>query len=60
LFNKVPGKENIAVLFLGNPAPGGNNIIDGLLRFQNKRKSTNLWGYLHGIAGLIGDKMVGI
>lgn len=25
--------EKFAVLFLGNAAPGGNNIIDGLLKY---------------------------
>ena len=29
----------IAVLFLGSSAPGGNNIIDGLLQYQLKHKN---------------------
>jgi len=27
-------RTKLALLMLGNPAPGGNNIVDGLLKFQ--------------------------
>ncbi len=29
----------IAVIFLGQQSPGGNNVIDGLLRFKAARKN---------------------
>lgn len=53
-----PGK--IAVLLLGNAAPGGNNIIDGLLKFQLKRKSVQIVGYVNGVLGIENDKLVTI
>ena len=48
----------IAVLLLGNAAPGGNNIIDGLLKFQLKRKAVQIVGYLNGVIGMEQDKLV--
>jgi 6-phosphofructokinase len=47
--------QKFAVLLLGNAAPGGNNIIDGLLRFQNKRRGTILVGYVNGVDGVLND-----
>lgn len=38
-----------AVLLLGNAAPGGNNIIDGLLKYQQHKKNTALVGYVNGV-----------
>jgi len=32
--------QKIAVLMMGNAAPGGNNVFDGLLKFQSMRKNT--------------------
>jgi len=46
-----------AVLLLGNAAPGGNNIIDGLLKFQQQRKSVQLVGYINGVIGMENDKI---
>jgi len=45
----------IGVLFLGNAAPGGNNVIDGLLKYQAQKKGTDLVGYLNGIDGIMDD-----
>ena len=50
----------IAVLLLGNAAPGGNNIIDGLLKFQLKRKAVQIVGFLNGVIGMEQDKLVTI
>ena len=47
--------KKFAVLLLGNSAPGGNNIIDGLLQYQYMRKSVTLVGYVNGVAGLEND-----
>jgi hypothetical protein len=49
-----------AVLLLGNAAPGGNNIIDGLLKYQMFKKNTALVGYVNGVTGLIADNLVAI
>jgi hypothetical protein len=46
-----------AVLLLGNAAPGGNNVIDGLLKFQLKRKAVQLVGYINGVVGMENDKI---
>lgn len=48
--------QKIAVLFLGRAAPGGNNIIDGLLRYQKQRKHVELFGFLNGINGMLEEK----
>lgn len=50
----------IAVLLLGNAAPGGNNIIDGLLKFQQQRKGVTLVGYINGVLGLKEDSLFAI
>ena len=50
-------EQKFAVLLLGNSAPGGNNIIDGLLQFQHIRRNTTLVGYVKGVQGLLEDKL---
>ena len=47
-------------MLLGNAAPGGNNVIDGLLKFQLKRKAVQIVGYLNGVLGMENDKLVTI
>ena len=49
----------IGVSFNGRQAPGGNNIIDGLLRFSEKHKAT-LIGFLGGTQGLFEQNYVEI
>lgn len=49
-----------AVLLLGNAAPGGNNIMDGLLKYQQQKKNTMLVGYVNGVDGLIEDNLITI
>jgi len=39
-------------LLLGQCAPGGNNIFDGLLKFKDQNKGTKLFGYINGIHGV--------
>jgi diphosphate--fructose-6-phosphate 1-phosphotransferase len=46
------------VLYIGNPAPGGNNVMDGLLRYQTHRRSTIIIGYQNGMKGVVEDKIV--
>jgi hypothetical protein len=55
------GKEQrIAVIFLGQQSPGGNNVIDGLLRYQAARKNVKLYGFINGLTGLMEEKIVEI
>lgn len=50
----------IGVLLLGNAAPGGNNIIDGLLKFQQQQKGVELVGYINGADGVMADNLLRI
>ena len=50
----------ICVLFCGNAAPGGNNIIDGLLKFQQQRKGLDIFGYMDGADGITNEQMIKI
>lgn len=47
----------LALLNLGNAAPGQNNIVDGLLKFQLRRKAVQLVGYLNGLDGVLNDRV---
>ena len=40
---------------MGRQAPGGNNIIDGLLRFQDQRGNVELVGFMNGVEGLMSE-----
>jgi 6-phosphofructokinase len=42
---------------LGNAAPGQNNIVDGMLKFQLRRKNVQLVGYLNGVDGIKNDRL---
>jgi hypothetical protein len=53
-------EQRIAVIFLGQQSPGGNNVIDGLLRFQAARKNVKLYGFINGLAGLMDEHIVEI
>ena len=50
----------IAVVMMGNATPGGNNIIDGLLNFQQQKKGVELVGYINGADGVMGDNLLKI
>ena len=45
--------QNIGVIYAGKQAPGGNNVCDGLLRFQEKRPKAKLLGFLGGVNGFL-------
>jgi 6-phosphofructokinase len=47
----------IALINLGNTAPGANNIVDGMLKFQLRRKNVQLVGYINGVDGIVNDKL---
>ena len=38
---------------MGRQAPGGNNVIDGLLRYKAQRQNVGLYGFINGVAGLL-------
>ena len=42
----------ICVFYCGNASPGGNNIIDGLLKFQQQKKGLEILGILTGADGI--------
>lgn len=44
-----------AVLYLGHCAPGGNNIIDGLLKYKQFKRNTTLLGFVNGTEGVKKD-----
>ena len=48
------------MIFHGRQAPGANNVIDGLLRWQAQRKNVQLVGFLNGVAGLMRDEFITI
>jgi|LauGreDrversion4_2_1035121.scaffolds.fasta_scaffold1489160_1 6-phosphofructokinase len=50
----------IAVLFLGSAAPGGNNIIDGLLQYQLKHKNAQIVGFVKGVEGVYSESLLSI
>ncbi len=50
----------IGVIYLGQQSPGGNNVIDGLLRFQASRKNVKLIGFINGLKGLMNEDVVEI
>lgn len=45
---------------MGKQAPGGQNVVDGLLRYQALRKNTELVGFLNGAAGLFEGSFIQI
>jgi len=56
--NERPNK--FGVLLLGQNAPGGNNIADGLLKFSSQFKRTTLVGFINGMAGVLKNKLLDI
>ena len=50
----------IGVIYLGRQAPGGNNVVDGLLRYQKSRKDVELYGMVNGLSGLMRGETVKI
>ena len=44
----------IGLVYMGRQAPGVNNVIDGLIRFQEKQKQkVELLGFINGVQGLM-------
>ena len=51
-------KLRIGLIYLGRQAPGANNVVDGLLRFQAQRKNVELIGFINGVEGLYKEDFV--
>ena len=47
--------QKIGLIYMGRQAPGGNNVVDGLLRYQEQRKNVELIGFINGVDGLLAD-----
>jgi diphosphate--fructose-6-phosphate 1-phosphotransferase len=47
--------QKIGILYFGRQAPGANNVIDGLLRYQAKRKDVSIIGFINGVEGLLSE-----
>lgn len=52
--------NKFGVLLLGQNAPGGNNICDGLLKYSSQFKRTTLVGYVNGMDGVLKNKLLDI
>ena len=48
--------QKIGLVFMGRQAPGGNNVVDGLLRYQAQRGNVELIGFINGVDGLLADE----
>lgn len=48
----------IGLVYLGRQAPGANNVVDGLIRFSEKRGNVELIGFINGVEGLMKDQHV--
>lgn len=48
--------QKIGLVYMGRQAPGGNNIVDGLLRYQAQRDNVELIGFINGVDGLLANK----
>lgn len=46
-------KLRIGLVFMGKQSPGGQNVVDGLLRYQKLRGNVELFGFLDGVAGVL-------
>ena len=51
-------KLRIGLIYLGRQAPGANNVVDGLLRFQAQRTNLELIGFINGVEGLYKEDFV--
>lgn len=45
--------QKIGLVYMGRQAPGGNNVVDGLLRYAAQRGNVELIGFIGGVDGLL-------
>lgn len=50
----------IGLVFMGKQSPGGQNVVDGLLRYQEKRGNVELVGFKDGVRGLFESRYIPI
>jgi diphosphate--fructose-6-phosphate 1-phosphotransferase len=43
---------------MGRQAPGANNIVDGLLRYQASRSDVELIGFINGVSGIMSEDFI--
>lgn len=48
----------IGLVFMGKQSPGGQNVVDGLLRYQEQRGNVELIGFKDGVRGLFESKYI--
>ncbi len=53
-------RQKIGVIYLGRHSPGGNNVVDGLLRYQKARGNVELVGFVNGLNGLMKEEIISI
>ena len=50
---------NVAVIFSGGPAPGGHNVIYGLLNgIKSLNKNNKVYGFLNGVNGILKNEYI--
>ena len=47
--------QKIGLVYMGRQAPGGMNVVDGLLRYQAQRSNVELFGFINGVDGLMSN-----
>jgi len=52
--------QRIGVVYVGRQAPGGNNVIDGLLRYQAHRDKVEILGFINGVRGFLEGKYIDV
>lgn len=50
--------QKIGLCFMGRQAPGANNIVDGLLRYQASRTGVELIGFINGVSGIMAEDFI--
>lgn len=50
----------IGLVFMGKQSPGGQNVVDGLLRYKEKRGNVELIGFKDGVRGLFEQRYIQI
>lgn len=51
-------KQRLGLCFMGRQAPGANNIVDGLLRYQASRSGVELIGFINGVLGILNEDYI--
>jgi diphosphate--fructose-6-phosphate 1-phosphotransferase len=60
IIKPVSEQLNIGIVYSGRQAPGGNNIVNGLLEFKKRNGNTKLFGFLYGTLGMFNGNYIEI